>query len=320
MATPPAQAGPPAQPAPPVGARLIALILLIAGVELWAGHHLGWSWQTPWVALVVGAVSKVADWILPKQERDALGERCRRRLHAWLPASRVASAWGLALTLAALVSSVTVTSTDTHGRAKAVLKTADGGALGARTLESGLARFPVLTNPFGRPLRLTVDGFLEESITVFPVVGVRVTPDRDLRRSPSVLFRPPPIGVQTLASGGTFAVAWKRPDGSPQPLAAPQAGPHGAFLVGRAQAIPAASVGLWRLELEVFEVGPAVTSRMLLAWSRPHLVQPVAPLAPGMTLLAEVRTRVGAVVAQVEVTLGSDALTDVALLALGTGG
>jgi len=299
-----------------LGARFIALVLLAAGVQLWLNHHLGLGSQTPWIALGLGTLSGavgLAARLLDEGERRGLAENLRKVLRVLLHGGLLTWLWGLASVGALFLSSVLVIP-EAGARGKAALRSVEGVLVGERDLEDGVARFVVLTSPFGRPYRLSVPGFLDETVAVYPLAGLKLTPERDLRRSPSVLFRPSHEGVQALRSKGTFTVVVKRPGGD-QPLILPQQGHVGSFLLGRPHAIPAASVGLWRLELEGSGASPALVAQMVLTWSRTRVVAPAAPLAPEMTLVAEVRTPVGVVVSRGQVTLGSEPLTDVALIA-----
>lgn len=300
-----------------LGARFIALVLLAAGVQLWVNHHLGLSSQTPWVALVLGTLSGalgLAARLLDEGEKKGLAEGARNVLRVLLHRGLLTWLWGIALVGALFVSSVMVIPGEAGARGKAALRSVEGDLVGERDLAAGIARFVVLTSPFGRPYRLTVHGFLEETVAVYPLAGLKLAPERDLRRSPSVLFRPPREGVQALRSQGTFTVALKR-SGGDQPLIPPQRGHAGSFLLGRAQAIPPTNVALWRLELEGGGATRALLAQMVLAWSRTRVIEPAVPLSPGMTLVAEISTPVGVVVSRTQVTLGSEPLTDVVLVA-----
>jgi hypothetical protein len=302
-------------PAASLGARFIALVVLAAGVQLWINHHLGLSSQTPWVALGLGTVSGVlgaAAHLLDDGEKKGLAEALRAILRALLNGGLLTWLWGIALVGAMFVSSVMVIpEAGAHGTA--VLHSVDGRPVRQRSLDEAVAPMVVFTSPFGRPFRLGVPGFLEETVTVYPLVGLKVTPERDLRRSPSVLFRPSREGVLALRSEGTFTVALKGAAGD-EPLLPPQKGHDGAFLLGRAQPIPATSVALWRLELEGGGASSALLAQMVLAWSRPKVLAPLRPLAPEMVLVAEVRTPVGVVVSRALVTLSREPLTDSALV------
>jgi len=297
-----------------LGARFIALVLLAAGVQLWVNHHLGLSSQTPWIALALGTLSGVlgvAARLLDDGEQKGLAEAARKVLRFLLHPGLLTWLWGLALVGALFVASVMVIP-EAGATGKATLRSVDGAALGQRDLKEGVARFVVLTSPFGRPYRLSVPGFLEETVAVYPFAGLKLTPERDLRRSPSVLFRPTRDGVEALRSRGSFTVVVKRPAGD-EALISPQQGHVGSFLLGRKQAIPPANVGLWRLELEGGGASPALLAQMVLSWSRKLDLESSQPLAPEMTLVAEVRTPANVVVSRGQVTLGSEPLTDVAL-------
>jgi len=305
---------PPTPDDPPIGARFIALVLLAAGVQLWVNHHLGLSTQTPWIALGLGTASGVLGLgarLLDDAEKKGLAENLRKVLRVLLNPGLLTWLWGIALVGALFVSSVMVIP-EAGAPGKMVLRSVEGKPLCERDLKDGVARVVVFTSPFGRPFRLSVPGFLEEAVAVYPLAGLKLTPERDLRRSPSVLFRPSREGIQALKSQGTFTVSVKA-SGGDRPLTLPQKDHVGAFLLGRAQSISPASVGLWRLELEGGGASPALLAQMVLAWSRTRVLEPLQPLAPDMILIAETRTPAGVVVSRAQVTLGRESLTDAPL-------
>jgi hypothetical protein len=313
---------------PKILPRLIVLALAIAVGQLWAKRHLGWGSETPWIAallFVLAYSDKVLDKVLSKDGKTALESQFRRAAEPILVGRLPMLAGAAALMLALLYSSVTVlpgSDLPAGGKLGARLITLDGTMEGKGDLESKQpVRFsPLRTSPFGRQYRLTVDGYLEETVTVYPIIGLNVTPDRDLRRSPSVLFRPSVAGLEALASEGTFTLAWRPADGSLQSLLPPQGGQPGSFLVGRAQPVPSTALASWRLELAAASVQEPTLSRMIQTWTRYRHVAPTTALVPGMALVAEVRSRVDKPVERAEVVLGSDALIDVPLLAVVNGG
>ena len=299
---------------PWLGARFIALVVLAAGVELWINHHLGLSWETPWVALAFAALSGAvvtAAWLLEESGKTELAEKLRTPLCRLLNRSLLAWLWGVAVVYALFVSSLLVIP-ESGASGRATLRSVEGKFLGAHELKDGVARFVVFTSPFGRPYRLTVPGFLEEAVVVYPMIGLKLRPEHDLQRSPSVLFRPSPEGVRALRGQGTFTVVLDGGTGA-TPVILPHKAHVGSFLLGRAQPIPQANVGVWRLELEGAGASPAMIAQMVLAWSRVQVLQPLRPLAPDMTLVAEIRTPVGVVVSRARVPVGREQLTDIVL-------
>lgn len=318
------------QPAQPkILPRLIVLAVAVALGQLWARRHLGWGSETPWIAALLFVLTysdKVLDKVLSKDNKAALETEFRKAAEPVLVGRFPMLVCAVALLLVLLYSSVTVIPGSDlpagGGKLAARLATVDGVELDEQQLQSKTpARFlPSRTSPFGRAYRLTVEGYVPETVTVYPIVGLNVTPDRDLRRSPSVLFRPSIAGVEALASEGTFTLVWRPASGPPQSLMPPQSGHRGSFLVGRDQPVPATAGASWRLELTAATVQEPTLSRMIQAWTRYRHVAPTTPLAPGMALVAEIRSRVDKPVERAEVVLGSDALIDVPLLAASSGG
>jgi hypothetical protein len=317
-----------------LGARFIAMVVLAAGVQLWFNHHLGLSSETPWVALVLGTLSGVlgaAAQLLHKAELTRLAAWLRAPARWVLHPAVLGVLWGLALVGGLFVSSVMVIP-DAAAKGRAILCSVERTSppqpctdqradSPQRDLAAGLARFPVLTSPFGRPYRLAVPGFLEETVSVYPFVGLKITPDRDLRRSPSVLFRPSSEGIRALNSGGTFTVVARTPVAGQADridvIVAEQKAPAGALLVGRAQPVSPASAVMWPLELDSIGADPSLRAKMLLAWSNVTVLEPLQPIRSGTVLVAEIRTPQRVVVSRKDVTVGSEPLVDAALVDAG---
>jgi hypothetical protein len=214
-------------------------------------------------------------------------------------------------------------------------KTAKGGAAGSTVDSSnkgfiapgeGDKRFGVWTNIFGRHYRLKVDGFVEEVVTVYPIVGRKVVVDRDLRRSPSVLFWPSPNGLRELGDGACIFI-WKVPPGREPPFEAPTGkklpfgdehklaedeGYEGSFILGRIQPVPESLLHYWQLKLTGDEEGLSgkVISGILSHWLRPRVLTPLKELVPGMTIYAVIINKKGETIAKATVKLGTDKLMD----------
>lgn len=311
--------------------RVIVLALVVALGQLWLNHHLGWGGDTPWIAgilFVATFADKFLAKVISKEEKEKLDTQLKQTLEPVLSGTLPMLLSAVAVIVALGFSSmIIIPGNDLASSGKSVkarLLTLDRTPVDVRDLgtEKAGARFRWLrTSPFGRPYRLAVDGYLEEVVAVYPIVGLKVIPDRDLRRSPTVLFRLQADAITSFASGGTFSVTWRIGTGPVKVLVPPQRGNEGSILVGRGQANSAVAVNTWRLELVSGGVEEPTLSKMILGWSRPRVVEPAIPPAPGMTLVAEIRSRTGKVVARSdEIELGTEAFVDVSLLTLPEGG
>jgi len=307
-----------ASPSSSLFPRAVAFIALVVAAQLWVNYHLGIGGETPWVALVIAALSggvellgrldpaglkRSADWI-----REAISHTLTLRTLVVLCA--------IFVVVALVVSSVMVIAeSGSDGKSvNVILSSADNRVSRQDRLGPGgkFVQFAVPTNPFGRPFRLMVDGYLEQTLTVYPIVGAKVTPERDLRVSPSLLLRPPPIALRSLEDGGYLTLSWKQ--GGNTPLIAPDREHRGSFLIGRAQTIPDAKIAPWKLELEAGGFPPKLMSRTLLEWNSPKVLTTSPLLMPGMVVVAEVRSKADALVARAERTVSSERLIDVGML------
>jgi hypothetical protein len=299
----------------------ILLAALIVTLNAWTTRHLGWGLENAFgitsLAAGLGLAATLGEKLLPEDERGAL-----RISLARVPLTVIAVLWIVFGVIAATRSSVVV-FTDSKERslsnATITLMRVDTPApipATARTSKDEPIRFEVPTSPFGRAYWLKVPGYLRQVIEVHPLTGLLVVPDRDLRVSPSVLFRPPPSALQELSpgSGGKFQIL-EISNKSLQPLAV--SCQKSSFLLGREQEIPAGWPELWKLELDVSGVTTvqSMTAATLLGWHHYTPLQPPRDLTPETLLEARVISGGNAIIARARVRLRTEPLIDVPLAA-----
>ncbi len=316
MATPPALAtgSRPVDARRGILARAVLLAALVIGANLWTTHHLGWGLEEPFglaglsggVAIVTALLEK---WV-HTGEKEVL-EIPLAAIPFWL----LLLAYFACGIIAATRSSVMVLN-DTPGTPLEVtLRRADTGAV-LPPVRPGkpdeLVRYPVPTSPFGRPYRVKVAGYMEQTFEVYPLAGVTISPRRDLRVSPSVLFRPPAAALAELdpKSSAIFQVLVA---GSPPRQLAVDSCHASSFLVGREQEVPAAWPDLWKLETESLGFGDTDrdSAKTRLAWMRFTPLNPNQEIEPNLTLEARVITRAKKIIARARVKLREEKLVDV---------
>src|SRR5262245_32914585 len=172
--------------------RVLAFLGLAIGVNLWLDHHEGLRFANSsaismLVAAVTGALG-LLERLLSKGEQEGMRARLLAvvRVVFWPPLLVVA--WVVAVVLAATLSSVNVIAESESISFTAVLS--DSGDTGnaaprrdERKSNGGAVRFLVTTNPFGRHMRLAVDGYVPTAIDVYPLLGRRVLLGTDMRPS-----------------------------------------------------------------------------------------------------------------------------------------
>ena len=302
----------------------VLLAALVVTVNAWTTRHLGWGLENAFgitsIAAGLGLAATLGEKFLPEEERGAL-----RISLARIPLAVVAGLWIVFGTIAATRSSIVVfsdakeSSLSNEGVILTRMDSVNSIPPAARSSKDEPLRFEVPTSPFGRPYRLKVPGYIEQIVEVHPLTGLTVLPDRDLRVSPSVLFRPPPSALQelSLGSGGKFQILELAGKTSRPLVVSCQ---KSSFLLGREQEIPSGWPELWKLELDVSGVTAvsSMTSAALLGWHHYTPLRPPRDLTPDMVLEARVISGGNAIIARARVRLRKDPLIDVPLVAEST--
>lgn len=166
-------------------------------------------------------------------------------------------------------------------------------------------------NPFSSQYELEVTGFLPKVVSIKPITGTVVIPERDLQKIPTVLFRPTPRSYTLLGSGGWFEL-YQRQNGQFLPAAEDQ-GTH-AWFIGPRRQQPGMLLTNWRLEAEAIGfTGPALAT-LVLRWRNPRAMILQSDTGPDDVMCALVsnvdRNRF---MAGVVVTLGRDEYIDIPL-------
>jgi hypothetical protein len=293
--------------------RLVTLVGLLFLACLWVRYHLGAIWLLlvgimPVLVAVIGVVAKLPG----KKQGEAIMALVRDVLQTYLLSTASLVAFGVVLVLVGLVvSSVTIIPEQPQDHVVGSLSRLGGSGPGKAFDREGLVRRIVVVGPFGSRFQLRIDRHLPETLCVYPIMGRQVNVSRDLRWSPSVLFRPPWSTLGSLENEGTITV--KRVDDGVKTVIARGVGHRGSYLLGHAQPIPDSWQDGWERELKALGLLDKHIAQTLDEWRRFELlrVDPNTTLAPGMTLEADVATRIEKIKARVTVTLGNDSLVDV---------
>ncbi len=319
---PPPTADPPSATAPPSGdwpVRVLALIPLAGILFLWSDYHLGIGTSQPVAVAGIAAALPFAIGILPYFLDEADDKALRARLRGGIARRLTWRAIAVAYLLFGAVmltwTSVLVLAEDGSRLGRVTLKALDGGSatehVQVPTDKAAPARFILPVTPFGRPYRLEVEGFVPQTIEVWPILGVRVRPGIDLRRSPSVLLRLSAIAMGSWkdVGGAELRVVAVGVRGEETPLASTRT-PADALFLGRAQPVPADWPATWRTELQSRAVSDTLAARQILAWRQVAVLPVSTGVAPGQSLRVTLTNDQQHVVARSEFLVGKDELQD----------
>jgi hypothetical protein len=306
--------------------RVLALIPLAAMALLWSNHHLGTAAGYPGLFAALAAALPVAlglfDRLLDKASQESFATRWREAVARWLSWRAIVIGYLSAALVALAWSSLVVLGDDAGATGPATVRLTPFDApadAATRTLlpRGEPARFVVTSSPFGRVFRLEVDGYVPQTVEVYPVLGRRISPARDLRRSPTVLLRLSQLALGSFQdqTGGelviTRIVAGNAADNAAGEVVARTKQQRAAFLLGRAQRVPAGFSAGWRTELLARGVrDETLAAKHLVSWKEPAVLAPTVVLEPGMPLRAQLFNAAGNVVASSDFVLGNDELQD----------
>ncbi len=305
-----------------IAIRAVWLALLAAAANLWCLRHLGRGFDNP-VALLgltggVAGFSFAMDFLVDKSERErlraALLPRIQRILRHWLLATPVLCVLTLLALVAALVfGSITVIPPSHGGIVLAITPLDDPDHVETLRLSAGKVSGPrlLVTNPFGRELRLSATGYEDTTRTLFPLVGLTVDVGREFDALPTLLLRPRPEALAALRNGGHYRVSIRTAEGCKTVADSQGQGVAGAVTLGVQRQIPPALPVLWNLELQSAGLGGANLATTLLAWHNPAALAVPAVLANGTGLRVEIVSAGGRVMGLADVTVGRDAFQDV---------
>lgn len=310
--------------------RVVLLAVLAVGANLWLERHLGHGLEDPigLLGLAGGAsvLSAVLDWSLKDVEKEKLKAITHGRLRELL--RRVLSTPVLVVlcllggVIAATYASVSVVP-PRNAKAELTIAPADDpeaketSALGA----GGKAeRILMETNPLGRELMVTVEGYVPKRMTLYPLTGLSIDVEADLEPLPTLLFRPPVDAMGTLNSGGRFVVYRVEGERCVE-VGASSAALAGAraFVLGSRRATPPSYAALWNLELLGAGNDQVVTNQMLRAWLRPEALTAASMLQPGDVVYAAVLSRADRRKAEAELVIGREPFQDIAMIAVAEG-
>lgn len=299
--------------------RALALIILGVMVHLWCTHHLGKSLAgIGWVSGLAAAFSAALAF-LDKLAEDEQKKRVTKGLQGLarilLAKPVLVILYLVAVLLGLSYASVTVVPDAEGDRLSARLQAVGGAKVREQKSEKGVLRFLVPTNPFGRSYRIKVAGYINQPIEVYPLLGIKILSERDLRPSPSVLLRPHIGALRDLEDKAELVVQLLQEDREPLEIVRVGRGDGtGSFILGRSQRITATILRDWTLELRALGLdgneGEHIPKH-IWGWKHPRVARPRVELEPGMRLRAKIITKAGKCSACAEFTLSRASLADI---------
>jgi hypothetical protein len=309
-------------PTPHLTPKAVLFLLWLIAVNDWLNRHLGVGFDAPVVALAAGTLTTGFGLLEAatgeKLKEQWLGKAVKKLLN--FPV--MALLYAMLLMALSVVSSVTLLNDPPDTIFQATLTPADrAGEASASQDNQSNSKLPVRflgvwTRPLGRPYRLAVKGYLPQIFQVYPLLGVTLSPRRELRVSPSVLFRPP-SGAFAPMAGGVRIEVWKENGAQRIPVADATAQQQ-SILVGSDQPVPTSMLDGWRLEaMAQGIVNEHLLAQALEIWRQPLVLAPKNELEPGRVVVAMIYNSTNQPLAQARALLTEDRLQDVRIQLVG---
>ncbi len=293
------------------------LVLWFALIITWINRHLqgeGWLLEIalPFAALLYALITTLIDYYLDEDEQKSSMNSLRAFFRQMLQFRLLALLYLSAAILSLFYTSVTVLPTK-EIRDRRIELTAAGSVSSTVDVESRLEKAKNLhfwINPFATQYILEVSGFRTATISVPPLLGTRIVPDRDLTPLPTILYRIDPTGFQVLGTNGSFQL-FRRTESGYLPLAEVR-GNH-AWFSGPRRAQSNDLRNEWRLELISRNYDPESRANMMLRWRNPRLLQPDPEITEGDVVCALVANIDNKVISAAVETIGRANYVDIPL-------
>jgi hypothetical protein len=301
-------------------ARAILLLTLFMFGNYWLNRHVGWGFDGPVFGFLMAGAGLVFA-LLDASLGESFRKEWMRRVGRVLLDFPVLLALWVALLLGALVcSSLTLVGDNAGEPLEASLTSVDGGDRDQRKEDNKDDKnrpvhfYKLWTTPMGKTYRLSVAGYLSTVVEVYPILGATITPRRDLRTAPSVLFRPPEGALGTME--GTVRVEVYETKNGQRTLIGydEHVGSH-SILVGYQRTVPTSLLESWRMEALAEGISDQrELAKLLQEWKTPFfLALKTGQPEPGENLELIVYSPGKQPIAKGKVRVTTEALQDVAL-------
>lgn len=268
--------------------RAVLLLIWLVLANVWSNRHLGIGWDKPIWSLLLGALG-VGFGLFEAADQNLKKRWLGKIVACMVQTPILATIYALLGITACFLTSVSIVNDPSGTAFAAMLASPDNPNIALLSEDNKgnpkepLTLRPVWTTPLGKLYALQVDGYVPETISVYPVWGVTLRPDRDLRTAPSVLLRLPTGSVSASAR----VKIWRKRAALSAILIADCHKPWSSILVGKPQPIPPKMVEDWRLhEVALGNRSVTVLAQLIAAWMNPKLLRPPDLLQPGDEIVA----------------------------------
>jgi len=293
-----------------IAIRAILLALLLAAANLWSLRHLGFGLEDPLGLLgLTGFVAGASFWLdyfLDKDAQEELSKPIRASVRSFLRRRVLATPTLILLYLmagigASVLSSVTVVGAPGGSDVTVKIVALDDSHTEAPTqAKADAAPRVFFANPFGRPLRISPEGYASQTQILFPLTGLTLSLD-DFEPLPTLLLRPGAGALfglldENLQSRARYVVLKRNGDVCEEISEKGAKSIDSAAMIGVRRPIPPDLPSLWLLELQSTDtdaVAPSQTNHatLMLAWRTPQPLATKKFLASGDQIQVQVRQK-----------------------------
>ncbi len=294
--------------------NLLLLALAIFLINLWINYHInvdGWRLVIINIVPIIYGILTFLISLGPEEEAKSLKKKLRPLLLFFLRPIVLILIYVLFLVSGMLVSSVTVLADGSHEYIK--ISIIPEGKEESRHLEIidepyQIVKFILFSSPFGKSYYIEADGFLRESFELYPWIGRRIRINRDLRPTPTLIFRLPGPNIK-IYEGGFFKIVVNNDTIFSQKIKGQKSL---SVMLGRYRNITQELKENWKASLTIDDIKEPKRTAFMRAWGNPIILDTIT-LKHGDSVKIVYLNRSNIVKASINTLVLEDAIQDILL-------
>jgi len=305
------------KPLDKLGINLLFLAIAVFLINIWANHHLNINGKSLVLINIIPAIYGILTFLMSfgsDDEVKSLRRKMRPVLFFFLKPGVLTIIYLVFFSCGSTISSVTILADgmDEHIEISIIPEGLENPKQ-SRIINSpyDIAKMVLFTSPFGKSFYVNADGFIRESFELYPWIGKRIRLTKDLRPTPTLLFRLPGPSIRRY-DGGKFKILTKDDTISSRKINSQQSS---SIMLGKYRRIGQEYKDDWNVSLLIDEVENPKRASILRAWGNPIVLDSIN-LYPGESVQVLFFNNSNLLKSSADIVVLDDAFQDVLLNSL----